>query len=417
MRVTVGRVGQLGHGIVQAEGGTIYAPGLLPGEVAEGELAGTTLTDIRILTPSAHRVRPPCAHARTCGGCLMQHADDGFVVGWKEGIVRGALAGQGLEALLLPSVTSPPQSRRRATLTGRKTKSGALVGFHARASDTVVAIPQCRLLHHDLIAALPGLEALVRLGATRTAEVQLTVTRSLDGPDVLVTGGRDLDGALRMDLARLTETQGWARLTWSGETVALRGGPRQRMGRALVTPPPGAFLQATEAGEAALVAAVRSALGPARRVADLFAGCGTFALPLAERSEVHAVEGEAAMVQALGRAARAAEGLKRVSTETRDLFRRPLEPDELAGFDAVVMDPPRAGAEAQTAALARAMVPVLAYVSCNPASFARDARALVAAGYALDWVQMIDQFRWSAHVELVARFTFAKAGPARGPQV
>lgn len=414
MRVTVGRLGQLGHGIVQAEGGTIYAPGLLPGEVAEGDLDGDTLTNLRIVTPSVHRVRPPCAHARSCGGCLMQHADDGFVAGWKEGIVRGALEGQGLEAPMLPSVTSQPRSRRRATLTGRKTKAGALLGFHARGSDTVVAIPQCQLLHPDLIAALPGLEALVRLGATRTSEVQLTVTRSLDGADVLVTGGRDLDGALRMELARLAEAQGLARLTWSGETVALRTHPRQRMGRALVTPPPGAFLQATEEGEAALLQGVLAALGPARRVADLFAGCGTFALPLAERAEVHAVEGEAAMVQALERAARAAGGLKRVTCETRDLFRRPLEPDELAGFDAVVIDPPRAGAEAQTAALARARVPVIAYVSCNPASFARDARVLVAAGHRLDWVQMIDQFRWSSHVELVARFTFAKSAPLRG---
>ncbi len=414
MRVTVARVGQLGDGIVQAEGGTIYAPGLLPGEVAEGDLDGNTLTNLRILTPSVHRVRPPCAHARTCGGCLMQHADDGFVARWKEGIVRGALEGQGLEAPMLPSVTSPPRSRRRATLTGRKTKSGVLLGFHARGSDTVVPIPQCQLLHPDLIAGLPALESLVRLGATRTQEVQLTLTRSLDGADVQVTGGKALDGASRMDLARLAEAQGLARLTWSGETVALRAHPRQRMGRAQVTPPPGAFLQATEEGEAALVQGVLAALGPARRVADLFAGCGTFAVPLAERAEVHAVEGEAAMVQALERAARAAVGLKRVSAETRDLFRRPLEPDELAGFDAVVMDPPRAGAEAQTEVLARARVPVIAYVSCNPASFARDARVLVAAGYALDWVQMVDQFRWSAHVELVARFTFAKAGPARG---
>lgn len=414
MKVTVGRVGHLGHGIVQSGEAVVYAPGLLPGEVAEGDLAGDTLTNIRILTPSVHRVRPPCAHARSCGGCLMQHADDGFVEGWKEGIVKGALAGQGLEAPLLPSLTSPPRSRRRATLTGRKTRSGVLLGFHARGADKVVAIPQCQLLHPDLISALPGLEALVRLGATRSCEVQLTLTRSLDGTDVLVTGGKVLDGALRMDLARLAEAQGLARLTWSGETVALRTHPRQRMGRGLVTPPPGAFLQATEAGEAALVQGVLAALGPARRIVDLFAGSGTFTLPLAERAEVHAVEGEAAMVQALDRAVRACEGLKRVTAETRDLFRRPLEPDELAGFDGVVIDPPRAGAEAQTEALARARVPRIAYVSCNPASFARDARVLVAAGYVLERVQMVDQFRWSAHVELVGQFTFEKSAAERG---
>ena len=186
--------------------------------------------------------------------------------------------------------------------------------------------------------------------------------------------------------------------------------PQQRMGRALVTPPPGAFLQATAEGEAALLAAVTGAIGPAaRRIADLFAGCGTFALPLAERAEVLAVEGEAAMMQALDKAARQTDGLKRITTETRDLFRRPLEPDEFKGIDAVVIDPPRAGAEAQCARLAEARVPVIAMVSCNPATFARDARLLTAAGYHLDWVQVVDQFRWSSHVELIARLSLTKA--------
>ncbi|MGL5009323.1 MAG: class I SAM-dependent RNA methyltransferase, partial [Paracoccaceae bacterium] len=185
----------------------------------------------------------------------------------------------------------------------------------------------------------------------------------------------------------------------------------QRFGRALVAPPPGAFLQATDDGERALLRAVGDALaGPMRKVADLFAGVGTFALPLAERAEVHAVEGDAAMTAALEKGWRGAEGLKRVSVETRDLFRRPLEPDELRGFDGVVIDPPRAGAEAQTVALAASLVPVIAAVSCNPVTFARDARVLVAAGYALDWVQVVDQFRWSSHVELVARFSRPRKG-------
>lgn len=408
MRVTVDRLGQLGDGICVAESGTVYAPGLLPGEVAEGDLVGEALTGVRILVPSAERVRPPCAHAKACGGCLMQHASDRLVADWKEGIVKGALAGQGLDSRFLPMITSPARSRRRATLSGRKTRNGALMGFHARESGTVQPIPSCQLLHPALIAGLPGFESLVRIGSTRSAELQLTVTHSLSGHDVAVTGGKALDGALRMELASLAEAHGIARLTWSGETVALRAHPQQRFGRAVVTPPPGAFLQATEQGEAALVQAVRAAVGPARRIADLFAGCGTFALPLAERSEVHAVEGEEAMTAALIRGARNCEGLKRVTAETRDLFRRPLEPEELASFDAVVIDPPRAGAEAQMRALARAKVPVIAHVSCNPVTFARDARILTEAGYGIDWVQVIDQFRWSAHVELAARFTIAK---------
>ena len=409
MRITIDRLGHLGDGIALTDAGPVYASGLLPGEVAEGELQGDTLINPRIVTPSVLRIKPPCSHARTCGGCLMQHAADGFVAEWKEGIIRGALAGQGLEAPFRPIATSPARSRRRATLTGRKTRGGALLGFHARASDMLLPVPNCQLLHADLIATFPGLEALVRLGGSRTTELQLTVTRSLAGADVAVTGGKELDSALRLELARVTEAHGFARLTWSGETVALRASPVQRMGRALVTPPPGAFLQATAEGESALLQAVALAIGSARKVTDLFAGCGTFALPLAERAEVHAVEGEAAMTTALDKAARQTEGLRRVTVETRDLFRRPLEADEFKGVEAVVIDPPRAGAEAQVARLAKAKVPVIAMVSCNPVTFARDARALCQAGYRLDWVQTVDQFRWSAHVELAARFVLTKA--------
>lgn len=405
MKISIERLGHLGDGIAMGEAGPIYAPGFLPGEVVEGDLVKDTLTGGKIVTPSPDRVKPPCAHARSCGGCLMQHAADGFVATWKEGIVRGALAGQGLEAPFRPMATSPARSRRRATLTGRKTKGGVLMGFHARGSDVLVPIPNCQLLHPDLVAAFPGLEAMVKLGGSRSTEVQLTVTRSLAGPDVAVTGGKELDAQMRMDLARLCETHGFARLTWDGETIALRAAPMQRFGRALVAPPPGAFLQATAEGESALLQAVALAIGPARRVVDLFAGCGTFSLPLAERAEVHAVEGEATMTAALEKGARNAEGLKRVTVETRDLFRRPLEPDEFKGVDAVVIDPPRAGAEAQTARLVAAKVPVIAYVSCNPVTFARDAKALIQSGYRLDWVQVVDQFRWSSHVELAARLS------------
>jgi 23S rRNA (uracil1939-C5)-methyltransferase len=405
VKLTIDRLGHHGDGIAMGDAGPIYAPGLLPGEVATGDLDGDRLTNIRIEMPSTMRIKPPCPHARTCGGCLMQHAADPLVAGWKEGIVRGALAGQGLAADFRPMVTSPARSRRRATFTGRKTKGGALVGFHARASEMLIPVPQCQLLHPELIATLPGLEALVHMGGSRTSEVQLTVTRAIGGPDVAVVGGKVLDAEQQLQMARLCEAHGFARLTWSGETVALRAQPMQRFGRALVAPPPGAFLQATPEGEAALVKAVSLAIGPARKIADLFAGCGTFALALADRADVLAVESDPAMTQAMDKAARMTEGLRRVQVETRDLFRRPLDEDELKGIDAVVIDPPRAGAETQTERLAAAKIPVIAAVSCNPVTFARDARILVAAGYHLDWVQVVDQFRWSAHVELVARFS------------
>jgi 23S rRNA (uracil1939-C5)-methyltransferase len=402
--VTIERLGHLGDGIAA---GPVFVTGVLPGEVVEGTLDGDRLTDPKIVTPSPDRVKPPCRHARTCGGCQLQHASDGFVAGWKQQVVETALAGQGLSAPFRPVVTSPAQTRRRATLSGRRTKGGVLIGFHARASETLVAVPDCQLLHPALKSALPGLEALVTLGGSRTTELSLQITGTRGGVDVVVTGGKPLDAALRLELARVVEAQGFSRLTWGGETVALRDRPALSFGAVTVVPPAGAFLQATAEGEAALLAGVRAALGVQKRVVDLFCGVGTFALPLAAEMEVHAVEGEKPMIAALDLAARHAQGLRKLTTEARDLFRRPLEPDELKGVTGAVIDPPRAGAEAQVAALARSTVPVIAAVSCNPVTFARDARVLVGAGYSLDWVQVVDQFRWSTHVELVARFSRA----------
>lgn len=399
---TIQRLGHQGDGIAQ---GPVFAPRTLPGEVVSGTLDGNQLADIRIVTPSPDRVQPPCRHYRSCGGCQLQHASDDFVARWKQDFARTALAAQGIETEWREMAISPPHSRRRATVAVRRTKKGALTGFHGRASGTITEIPDCHLLDPGLIAALPMTEALAALGASRKGEMAVTLTLSGGGLDVAVKGGKTLDGPLEMALAQFAEAQRLARLAWEGETIATRIPPTQVFGRAAVVPPPGAFLQATAEGEAALLAAVREIVGPAKRVADLFAGCGTFALPLAETAEVHAVEGEKAMTAALDKGWREAQGLKRVTSEARDLFRRPLMPDELSRFDAVVIDPPRAGAEAQIAELAQAAVPVIAHVSCNPVSFARDARTLVDAGYHLDWVQVVDQFRWSVHTELVAQFS------------
>jgi 23S rRNA (uracil1939-C5)-methyltransferase len=279
------------------------------------------------------------------------------------------------------------------------------IGFHARASDVLVDIPNCQLLHPDLLAAVPKLDPLVRFGATRVAEIQIQITQTLTGLDVAVSEAKELDAPAQMELARICEAAGFARLTWNGEMIAMRHAPMLRFGRALVTPPPLAFLQATAQGEAALLAAVRRAVGPARKIVDLFAGLGTFALPLAETADVLAVEGDAKMIAALSFGARNAENLHRVEAQTRDLFRRPLEPDEFKGVDAVVIDPPRAGAEAQMTTLAQTKVPRIAAVSCNPVTFARDAKILLAGGYRLDFVQVVDQFRWSQHIELAAGFS------------
>jgi len=278
----------------------------------------------------------------------------------------------------------------------------------------LIDTPDCRVLRPELLAALPALRAATVLGASRKGEISFALSVTDGGVDVVVSGGREPDAPLRQSLAALADTHGFARLVWNGEPLALRRPPSQHFGAARVEPPPGAFLQATREGEAALLAAVKAAVGGASRLADLFAGSGTFALPLASQAEVHAVEGDLAMVAALLAGARGAPGLKNVSAEARDLFRRPLLPDELARFDAVVLDPPRAGAEAQVEEIGRAGVPVLAYVSCNPVSFARDARALVAVGYQIDWIELVDQFRWSTHIELAARFSLRPSGAASG---
>lgn len=401
-QVTITRLGHHGDGVAD---GPVFAPRTLPGEVVSGTLAGTHLEDIRIVTPSPDRVAPPCRHYKACGGCQLQHASDGFVANWKQEIVQSALKSQGLEPELRPILTSPARSRRRATLAVRRTKKGALAGFHGRASDVITQIPECQLLHPAILAGIPMAEALAVHGASRKAALAVTLTLSDEGLDVSVTGGKPLDGRLQQILAQLTQTHGAARLAWDGEVIAMSAPPAQIFGTARVVPPPGAFLQATPEGEAALVAAVREIADGASQIADLFAGCGTFSLPLAAGAEVLAVEGDAQMVQALDQGWRTAQGLKQLTAQARDLFRRPLLPDELARFEAVVLDPPRAGAAAQVAELARAKVARIAYVSCYPVSFARDARVLVDAGYGMDWVQVVDQFRWSAHTELAASFS------------
>jgi 23S rRNA (uracil1939-C5)-methyltransferase len=404
MILTVARLGHLGDGVAEGPDGPVLVPGALPGERVEGAVEGNRMAAPRIVEPSALRVKAPCPHYRACGGCSLMHARDEFVADWKAGVVRAALAAQGIEVPRPPVVTIPERSRRRATFHGRRTRKGAMVGFHGRASDTLVPVPGCRLVTPGLIATLPALEAMVAAGGSRTGELALTVTQTECGADVSVEGGKAPDAALRRELAELADRFALGRLTWNGETLALRAPPSLRIGPARVTLPPGAFLQATAEGEADLVSAVTEAVGLARRIVDLFAGAGTFALPLSARAEVHAVEGDAAMVAALERGWREAGGLRRLTAEARDLFRRPLLPDELSRFDAAVIDPPRAGAEAQTTELARSAIARIAYVSCNPVSFARDARILVSAGFRLEALRVVDQFRWSPHIELAAAF-------------
>jgi 23S rRNA (uracil1939-C5)-methyltransferase len=393
--VTIERLGRAGDGIA----GDVRLAFALPGERWQTEPPAL------VGPPAPERATPPCRHFGTCGGCALQHASDAWLAARKAETIVRALAARGLAAPVRPTATSPPRSRRRAVLAALRTRKGAPVGFHARRSEALVDLAECHVVRPEILAAKPALARLAAAGASRSATLRLTVTSGPAGLDVDAAGGRAPDLSLRSTLAGIAEAADLARLTWNGETLALSRPPFQVFGGVRVVPPPGGFLQATAEGEAALVAAVREALGGPRRVADLFAGCGTFTLPLAATAEVLAVEAEAPMLGALAEGWRRAPGLRRVVTATRDLFRRPLLAAELRSLDAVVLDPPRAGAEAQCRELARSAVARVAMVSCDPATFARDARLLADGGFRLDWVQPVDQFRWSGHVELAAQLS------------
>lgn len=400
---TIQRLGRRGDGVAIGADGRALAPLVLPGEVIEGEASDGRIAAPRILTPSADRVRPVCGHYRACGGCSLMHASDGFTAQWKQQVVETALAAQGIQAQVEAIHVSPPRSRRRAVFSGRRTKKGALLGFHARASDVIVDLVDCHVIRPEIQAALPLLRQIVVAGASRSAELSLVVIHGPAGLDVAVTGGKPMDPALFQTLAALAEQGDLARLDWDGQSI-MRRPPALPLGRAMVVPPPAAFLQATAQGEAALLAEVRSITQGAKRIADLYAGIGTFALPLAETAQVHAVEGLTPPLVALDAGWRAATGLQRITTESRDLARRPLFSDELNTFDAIVIDPPRAGAAEQARQIAGSTVDKLAFVACDPVNFARDARILADGGWQMTRLVLVDQFRWSPHVETVAEF-------------
>ncbi|MEO1918821.1 MAG: class I SAM-dependent RNA methyltransferase [Paracoccaceae bacterium] len=405
MNFTIKQLSIQGDGIADGPEGPVYIPFTLPGEVVEGEVSGNRIPKPRIIEPSDNRVKAPCPHFKSCGGCSMQHASDSLLADWKTDVVRNALAAHDLESEFRPIITSPAQSRRRATFAAQRTKKGVLIGFHGRASDTVIAIPSCKLLHPEIMATLPAMEALTKIGASRKAGISISVTQSASGPDVSVEDAKEADGPMMVELGALVEQFKLARLSWNGEVVAIRSVPVQTFDGVSVSPPVGAFLQATEAGQISLTNTVIEAVGNASTIVDLFAGCGTFSLPLAKQATVLAVEGDAPLLNALDAAWRLGEGLKTLTTHKRDLFRNPMLAEDLKNVGAIVIDPPRAGTKAQCEALSEATVSRIAFVSCNPVTFARDAKILVNSGYTIDWVQVVDQFRWSSHVELVALLT------------
>ncbi|MDR6787992.1 23S rRNA (uracil1939-C5)-methyltransferase [Sphingomonas sp. BE138] len=366
---------------------------------------GDTLADDGGVIPGPHHIDPPCRHYPECGGCQLQHLDDESWAGFITDRIASALDAHGLTTTIRPPALSPPRTRRRATL---HYEPSGRIGFTAARSHQIVDLHECHVLAPALFALVRPLKRLLpTFKAKRRLDVHLTLADQ--GVDVLVKGVAPEGLAHHDALTAFAQDHGVARVAfddgmgpetrWEPEPVTMTlGGTR---GGVAVPLPPAAFLQATAEGEATLVAAVREAIGGAKIAADLFAGLGTFALALPGR--VYAAEGARDAIMALKAAAGRAQRL--VFTEHRDLFRRPLTTAELDRFDAIVIDPPRAGARDQVAQLAAATVPVIAYVSCNPSTFAADAQRLCDGGYTLDWVQPVGQFRWSTHVELAARFS------------
>jgi len=335
----------------------------------------------------------------------MQDRSDEEVAAWKrEGIVR-ALRGVGIETHVEQTRTVPVSDRRRVKLAFQRTKKTTLLGFYGAGTHTITPVPDCKIARPEILAAMPKLAELLRLGAPRKRAISVTITLSDVGLDLSVAEGKEADMALRSALGQAAAKIGLARLVWNDEPIAQARPPAQTFGNARVVPPPGAFLQASANGEALLRNFVLEYTANAPSTLDLFAGCGAFSLPLAEHSTVTAVEGDAEMIAALDAGWRQADGLKTLTAITRDLFRRPYLPDELNKFDAIVFDPPRAGAKAQAEHIAQSAVPAVVGVSCMPSSFARDAATLIEGGYKLERVLPVDQFRWSSHVEMAGVFT------------
>ena len=400
MSLTIERLGDEGDGLAMRDGQRIAVPFTLPGERVEPD--GPV-----ILEASPDRVEPVCKHFGTCGNCALQHLAYERQLEWKRGKVAAAFRRAGLNVEPEETVPVPPASRRRVTFTA--TDNPVRLGYHERRSSRVMPVEECPILVPGIVEALPKLERVAAIA--RRGSLQVLVTATQDGLDVTLLREKPLMEDERRPLIRAALEADFARLSFGDEVLAAPRPPRIRFGDLAIEPPPGAFLQATEASERAMANLVTAHVGKSARTVDLFAGCGTFALRLT--GQVTAVEGDGAALAALSRAADAAG--RPVTTERRDLFERPLMRDELQRFDAIVLDPPRAGARTQCEELARAEVRRVAYVSCNPATLARDAATLVEGGHRLTRLVPVDQFRFSPHVEAVALFerTPAKKSKAR----
>lgn len=403
LTIGIEALGALGDGVAEgSDGMPIYVPFALPGETWSFDVESG---DAALLTLAPDRTAPRCPHYMECGGCLAQHMPAHLYLDWKRELVQSALDRAGITCAVDPLVAAPANSRRRATLTAWRRVGGVALGFHARGAHHVVDIEHCAILSPAIAERLEILRELVRHLKQGPEPFRLMVVATRSGLSVDIQGAAsEPDAETRAMLADIARRGGVVRLGVNAADVVEFAPPDIDVDGVVVRLPDHVFLQASAEAEAAMVARVTEACGKAKRVADLFSGIGTFALALTRTAHVSAFDSEAAAIAALEAAHKASTQRKPVAAKVRDLFREPLSRKELEPFDAVVFDPPRAGAKDQAASIARSDVPTVVGVSCNPATFARDARVLVDGGYSLETVTPIDQFVFSEHVELIAVF-------------
>lgn len=408
VEVQIEAVGGEGDGIAA---GPLYAPFTLPGERVRLAAGGQRREVETILEASPQRVTPPCPHFGVCGGCALQHWDHAAYLDWKVARLVRTLARERIETEFLPPFAAAPHTRRRLALHARQgKKDAARLGFKTRKSWDVIEVVACPIADPALEAALPALRRLAApLFEHPKSAPTLHVTLSATGVDVDISGVERKSGGLsadaRMRMAEIAAEADFARVTLDGEIAYMARQPTVRIGAATVALPAGAFLQATRESEAAMSQMAVEAAAGAERIADLFCGVGTFTFRLAEVAPVLAADGHAPAIRALQAAVSTAPGLHGITAEARDLTRRPVLAEELRKIDTVVVDPPRAGAAEQSAEIARSSAARVIAVSCNPATFVRDARTLIDAGFTLERVKPVDQFLWSPHVELVGVFS------------
>lgn len=414
IELLVESLGARGDGIARHGDDRVFLPFTLPGDRVRARLEkaggdGVAGRVVDILRPGPRRREPACGHFGECGGCALQHLEAAFYAEWKTDLLRTALARRGLnDGAVEPLVQGRAGTRRRADFTALRRREGVILGFNARTTHRVVDLRECPILLPEIAALMPALRALCADILAVGAKAELVVAATDGGLDLLIVDGGGLSLKRREALVAFADERDLARISHrhprqgGPELVVERRPVTMRFGTVAVPIPPGAFLQATAEGEAALSAVVTEAARDAVTIADLYCGCGTFTFPLAETgAAVHAVDGLDWQIRTVERAARTAV-LNRVTAEARDLAKRALQPAQLAAYDAVVFDPPRAGARAQAEALAESNVRTVVAISCNPASFARDARILVDGGFHIERVVPVDQFLWSPHLELAA---------------